>query len=157
MKLYHIDKIETKLNKIEIEERLKDIVSEDHFFKICVKDKKLCRAEFKENAVTFYYLSEGKHDMLSPQIHMTILEKGEGSTCDLYYSRTWGFLCLFIWWTLFIGIGVYESVLGNNIFNFMCYVVVYVLGIWIAHQHYNSICSKVINIVKTQLNFKENI
>lgn len=152
LKLYYVDKIETKLSKIEIEERLKDIVLEDHFFRICVKGKKLCRAKFKENAVTFYYLSQGKPDILSPQMHMTILKRGEGSTCDLYYSRTWESLCLFIWWTLFIGICVYGSALRNNIFNLMCYVMVYALGIWIAHKHYNSICKKVINILKAQLN-----
>lgn len=150
MKLHHIDKIETKLSKIEIEERLKNIVLEDHFFRIYVKGKKLCRAKFKENAVTFYYLSR-KPDMLSPQMHMTILKKGEGSTCDLYYSRTWESLCLFIWWTLFIGICVYGSALRNNIFNLICYVVVYILGIWIAHKHYNSICKKVINTITALL------
>lgn len=158
LRLYYVDKIETKLSKTEIEERLKDIVLEDHFFNIHVKGKKLSRAEFKENVVSFFYLpSLGKRDMLSPQMYMTILEKREGSACDLYYSRTWGSLCLFIYWTIFNGICVYVNVLRNNIFNFMCYVMVYILGIWIAHKHYNSICKKVINILKAQLDYKENI
>lgn len=37
------------------------------------------RAEFKEDTVSFFGLSgDGRGDMLSPRIHMTILEKGEG-------------------------------------------------------------------------------
>lgn len=152
LKLYYVDKIETKLSKIEIEKTLKDIVLDDDLFKINVKGKKLCRAEFKENVVTFFYLSKNKPDMLSPQMHMTILEKREGSVCDLYYSRTWESLYLFIFWTIWVGICVYRSALINNIFNLMCYVMVYALGIWIAHKHYNSICKKVINILKAQLN-----
>lgn len=152
MKLHYIDRLETKLHKAEIEERLRDIVLEDKFFNIYTKGKKLCRAEFKENIYSFFYLSgNGRHDMLSPRIHMTILEKNESCICDLYYSRTWGFLCSFIWWNIFCGVCLYGSVLKSNIFNLVCCVVVYVLGIWMAQKHRNSICNKVANILKDQL------
>lgn len=75
LKLNYIDRIETKLHKIEIEEKLRKIVLEDHFFNISTAGKKLCRLEYKENIYSFFLLSIGKHDMLSPRVYMVILEK----------------------------------------------------------------------------------
>lgn len=151
MKLYYIDRLETKLCKAEIEARLRDIVLEDKFFNIFTKGKKLYHAEFKENIFSFFYLSRYRRDMLSPRIHMTILEKDEGCICDLYYSKTRGFLYLLIFWSIYVGGFVYDSVLRSNVFWLICYIVVYILVIWIAQEHYHSICKKVVNILKEQL------
>lgn len=152
MKLHCIEGLETKLCKAEIEKRLEDIVLKEKFFNINTDGKKLCRAEYKENTYSFFYLSGGRHDMLSPQIHMTILEKERGCICNLSYSRTWEFLCLFIWWSIFIGICICVNVLKFHVFNLICYIVVYVLGIWIAQRHCDHICTKVLNILKSELN-----
>lgn len=149
--MHCIESLETKLRKEEIEERLDDIVLKDKFFNINTNGKKLCRADYKENTYSFFYLSRRKHDMLSPRIHMTILEKERGCICNLFYSRTWEFLCLFIWWSIFMGICICVSALRFNVFYLICYIVVYVLGIWIAQKHCNNICKKVLNILKSEL------
>ena len=49
IKLNYIDRIETKLHKVEIEEKLRDIVLEDRFINIYTAGKKLCRLDYKEN------------------------------------------------------------------------------------------------------------
>lgn len=155
LKLNYIDKIETRLHKVQIEEKLKEIVLEDHFFNIFTAGKKLCHAEFKENLFSFFYLSIGKHDMLSPRIHMTILEKEGGSICNLYYSKTWGFWCLFIWWNLFWGICLYQGALSGNIFKIMCCATIYIFGFFCARKHRISICKKVVSILINQLTSKD--
>lgn len=154
LKLHYIDRIETKLYKAEIEEKLREIVLEDHFFNIFTAGKKLCHAEFKENIYCFFLLSIGKHDMLSPRIYMTILEKEEGSICNLFYGKTWEFWCLFIWWNMFWGICIIA--LWGNIFKIICCIVIYALGIFTARKHRISSCKKVVNILKNQLIINEN-
>lgn len=148
LKLNYIDRIETKLHKAEIEEKVREIVLEDHFFNIYTAGKKLCHAEFKENIYSFFLLSIGKHDMLSPRIYMTILEKEEGSICDLFYGKTWEFWCLFICWNLFWGMCI--TVLWGNIFKIICCIVIYAIGIFIARKHRISICEKVVKILENQ-------
>lgn len=154
LKLNYIDRIETKLHKIEIEEKLRKIVLEDHFFNISTAGKKLCRLEYKENIYSFFLLSIGKHDMLSPRVYMVILEKKEGSICNLYYGKTWECWCLFICWNLFWGMCI--TVLRVNIFKLICCIVIYVLGYFFAREHRINICKKVVNILKKQLINSEN-
>lgn len=151
MKLHYIESLETKLCKTEIEKRLEDIILKEKFFYIHTDGKKLYRAEYKENTYSFFIFLHRKHDMLSPRIHMTILEKERGCTCNLFYSRTWEFLCAFIWWSFFWGVCICANALSFNIFNLICYIVVYILGIWIAKKHCNNICTKVLNILKSEL------
>lgn len=158
LKLYYLDRLETKLSKAKIEERLKDIILEDKFFNIQTRGKKLWRGKFGENIYSFFYLPErSRGDMLMPRIHMTILEKKEGCICNLYYSRTWGLLCTFIWWSFFWGSVVFVSALRSNFFSLICYMTVYILGIWMAKKHCNSICKKVVHILEVELNCNENI
>lgn len=59
-KLYYIDKLETELNMPEIEERIREIVSENQVFDIGVMSKKTHRVEVKENIISFSYLSKGR-------------------------------------------------------------------------------------------------
>lgn len=151
VKLKYIDTIETKLHKSEIEGKVREITLENHFFNIFAAGKSLCRAEFKENIFSFYHLSIGKHDMLSPHIHMAILEKKEGSVCNLYYSKTWEVWCLFIGWTLIWGMCIGESAWQGNVIHLICYMAVYVCGFFGARMHRTSICKKVVKILENQL------
>lgn len=154
IKLNYIDRIETKLHKVEIEEKLRDIVLEDRFINIYTAGKKLCRLDYKENIYSFFLLSIGKHDMLSPRIYMTVFEKNEGSICNLFYSKTWEFWCLFIWWNMFWGICI--IVLRVSKLKLICCIVIYALGVLFARKHCISICMKVVNILKYQLKTSEN-
>lgn len=152
MKMHYIDRLDTKLCKANIEERLKDMILEDKYFNIHTKGKKLCRAKFSEDKYSFFYLSNrGNPDMLSPRIYMTILEKKEGCICNLFYSRTWEFLCLFLWWSFFGCVCIYVSISRSNVFSLICYMAVYILGIWIAKKHYINICKKVVSILRVAL------
>ncbi|MCM1117946.1 MAG: hypothetical protein NC543_01085 [bacterium] len=151
-KQYYIEKINTNLQKAEIEEKVRDIVLEDQFFNIFTAGKKLCRAEYNENTISFCYLSIGRHDMLSPRIHMKVLEKGEGCSCNVFYSKTWGVWCVLIWWHLFLGMCIGISAFRGNMIHLLCYVVIYILGIYGAHQHRMNICNKVVKLLELQLN-----
>ena len=150
-KLYYIDKLETKLSKAEIEEKVRDIVAENRIFDFGVMSKKAHRVEVKENIISFTYLSKGRHDMLCPQIHMIVLEKEGRCICDLFYSRTWGYLFSLGWWTFFCGICVCAGALAGNILYFTCSAAVYVLGIWVARTHCRSLCKKVVTILKAKM------
>lgn len=150
-KLHYIDKIETKLHKAEIENKVREIMLEDRFFNIVTAGKKLSRAEFKENTVSFCYLSVGRRDMLSPRIHMTILDKEDGCICNIFYSKTWEFWCVLIWWNLFLGMCIGISALRGNTVYLLLFTAIYVLGFWGAHQHRMNICNKVVELLKMEL------
>lgn len=156
LKLYYIDKVETNLCKAEIEERLREIILEDKFFNIFVGDKKLHSAKLGENIDSFSFISNRKVDMLSPRIHMTVLEKEEGCICNLYYSRTWEIWSMFIVWSFLIGAGIYGYASESNVFGLICVIAAYFLGIWAAKKHVLSICKKVLNILESALIFNEN-
>lgn len=151
-KLCYIEQIETKLHKAEIEDKVREIVLEDRFFNVHTAGKKLCRAEYKEDIISFCYLSIGRHDMLSPRIHMTILEKEEGCICNIFNSKTWEFWCVLIWWHLFLGACIGLSAFRGNMMHLLCYGVIYILGIYGAHQHRMNICNKVVKLLKLELN-----
>ena len=57
LKLHYIDNIETELSEMEIKKRLKNIAVEDKFFNMNIKGKKIYHLEFKENIISFFYLS----------------------------------------------------------------------------------------------------
>lgn len=154
LKLHYIDRWETKLCKAEIEERLKDIILEDTFFRLFIGDKKFHYAKFRENMYSFLYISkQGNGDMLSPRIHMTVLEKKEGCICNLYYSRTWEIWCIFAVWSFLIGILVYGYASESNFFGIICAIMAYILVIWVAKKHILNICKKAVNILETELSF----
>ncbi len=147
MKLYFIDRLETKLSKEEIEEKLKEITVQDKWWRINVKGKSLCHTNFENNNFSFFYLSKtGKHDMLSPKIHGKIVEGEEGSVIELFFSGTWEFVIVFIYWSFFSWITV-----KMNIINISCHFLFYMLGIWIAKKHCINICDKVVHILKQEL------
>lgn len=153
LKMHYIGKLEAGLSEIEITKRLKDISVEDKFFNIYIKDKKIYHVEFKENVVSFFYLSSvGVQDMLSPQMYIKIYERREGCICDLYYRKTLGFLYLIIWWNFLCGIYIYGSILKGNIFNTVCCIIVYALGIWAAVKHCINICKNVVDFLQDLLN-----
>lgn len=157
LKLHYIDRRETKLCKKEIEESLKDIILEDVFFRLFVGDKKLQYAKFRGNMYSFLYISKrGKGDMLSPRIHMTVLEKKEGCICNLYYSRTWGIWSVFALWSFIIGILVYGYASESNFYGIICVIAVYFLAIWVAKKHILNICKMAVNILETELGFNKN-
>ena len=147
LKLHYIDNIETELSEMEIKKRLKNIAIEDKFFNLNIKGKKIYHLEFQDNVISFFYLSSvGVQDMLSPRIYIKILKKDKGYTCNLYYRRTWMSLCLFIWWNIFWGLCIWESVQRNNIVHLICYIAAYVLGVWIVERRRISMCKKIVTI-----------
>lgn len=150
-KLYYIDKLETELNMPEIEERIREIVSENQVFDIGVMSKKTHRVEVKENIISFSYLFKGRYDMLCPRMHMTVLEKEGKCTCNLFYSKTWGYLFSFLWWSFFCGICACAGALAGNVLYFICFAAVYILGIRIAKKHCSSLCKKVVTILRSQM------
>lgn len=146
LKLYFIDRLETKLSKSKIEEKLTEITAQDKLWGVNVKGKTLCRTKFDNNNFSFFYLSIGKHDMLSPKIHGKIVDDEKGCIIELYFSRTWEFTILFIFWSFFSWITV-----KMNIINIIWHFLFYILGIWIAKKHCINICKKVVNILKKEL------
>lgn len=151
LKLYYVDSRETKLSKTEIEERLKDMILEDSFY-FFAGDKKFRCAKFGENMYSFLCIRK-RGDILSPRIHMIVLEKKEGCICNLYYSRTWGIWFAFAFWSFFIGTLVYGYASGSNLFCFICAVMAYFLTIWIAKKHVLNICKKAVKILEVELIF----
>lgn len=150
-KLYYIDKLETKRSMSEIEEKVRDIVSENQIFHRGVMSQRAHRVEVKENIISFSYLSKGRHDMLCPRMHMTVLEKEGKCICNLFYSKTWGYLFSFLWWSFFCGICACAGALAGNVIYFICFAAVYILGIWIAKKHCSSLCKKVVTILRSQM------
>ena len=147
LKLHYIENFETELSEIEIKKRLKNIAIEDKFFNLNIKGKKIYHLEFQDNVISFFYLSSvGVQDMLSPRIYIKILKMDKGCICNLYYSRTWKSLCLFIWWNIFWGLCIWESVQRNNIVHLICYIAAYVLGVWIVERRRISMCKKIVTI-----------
>lgn len=154
LKLHYIDRRETKLCKAEIEERLKDIILEDTFY-FFVGDKKLQYAKFRENMYSFLCIT-GRGDILSPRIHMTVLEKKEGCVCNLYYSRTGGIWSMFAFWCFWLGSLVYGYASESNFYGIICVIVVYFLVIWVVKKHILNICKKAVNVLETELGFNKN-
>ena len=91
MKQHFIDKIETKLSKQEIIERVRGITQEEKFFHIFpADDDHFCRGKFDEDTFSLFYLGLGKGDILLPRIHGEIAESEGGSSVIVSYSETWG-------------------------------------------------------------------
>ena len=146
MKLYFIDRLKTKLSKTKIEEKLTEITAQDKLLGVNVKGKTLCRTKFDDNNFSFFYLSIGKHDMLSPKIHGKIEDDEKGCSIELFYSRTWEFTILFIFWSFFSWITV-----KMNVINIILHFLFYILCIWIAKKHCINICKMVVDILKKEL------
>lgn len=152
MKLYHTDRFETKLSQTEIKERLRDIALEDRLFNICIKDKKIYQIKFKNNMVSFFYLSHvGVQDLLAPRMHVEVFEEEKGCICDLYHSSTYGIIFTFAWWSAFWGICVFVSLVRNDFFMSVCYIAIYMLGVWTEQRHRIGISKRVASFLKDYL------
>lgn len=152
LKLHQIDRFETGLSQTEIQKRMRDIALEDKFFNICIKDKKIYRVKFKDDSITFFYLSHaGVQDMLSPQLHIRIFEKEKGCACGLYHSSTYGILLIAAWWSIFWGACAVESLARGNLVMTACYAAIYMSGIWIARKRRMSTCKKAADVLRNQL------
>ena len=147
MKRHFIEKLETKLSKSEIMERVRRITQEEEVIHIITSaDNYFCRGKFDEDTFSLFYLVKGRGDILLPRIHGEIAEGEEGSSITVSYSGTWGHVFVFVFWSIFIWITVELSTL-----NIMSHLLFYILGILAAKTHIKNINKKSVEILKQTL------
>lgn len=152
MKGRFLEKIETKLSKSEVMERIKGITHEEKFFNIFIADDNyFCSGKFDEDTFSLFYLVKSRGDILLPRIHGEITESEEGSSVTVSYGGTWGWVFVFAFWSIWIWVTVKLSVL-----NIILHLLFYILGILIAITHVKSINKKSVEILKQTLSHSKS-
>ena len=148
MKRHFLDKIVTKLSKSEIMEKLIEITHEEKSFNIfSVDNEYFCSGKFDDDTFSLLYLVKGRGDILLPRIYGEIVEKEEGSLVAISYSRTWGQIFVFVFWTIWIWITI-----KFNILSIILHLLIYSLGILVAKMHIEKINKKSVELLKQTFN-----
>ena len=147
MRKHFLERIETKLSRSEVMERIKGITHEEKFFNISIADDDyFCNGKFDEDTFSLFYLVKSRGDILLPRIHGEIAESEGGSSLTVSYGGTWGWVFVFVFWSIFIWITV-----KLNVLNIILHLLVYILGILIAKIHIKNINKKSVEIFKQTL------
>lgn len=147
MRKHFLGRIETKLSRSEVMERIKGITHEEKFFNISIADSEyFCSGKFDEDTFSLFYLVKSRGDILLPRIHGDIAESEGGSSLTVSYGGTWGWVFVFVFWSIFIWITV-----KLNVLNIILHLLVYILGILVAKIHVKNINKKSVEIFKQTL------